>query len=124
MEMPEIVPTIMIATSIDAVLSFAALWVLNFMQSLQLPFRILLALLLLGLALYSGYAKWPLTSILWIGFVFTVAYIQGKWYLWKPMFKAVNVRFWRSLVTTWIMQCIVVLIFFLIGAGIGRVMGR
>lgn len=102
--------------------TFGPTLVINFMQSLQLPLRILLALLLLGLALYSGYVQWPLTSILWIGLVFTVAYIQDKWYLWKPMFRAINLRFWRSLMATWVMQCIVVSLFYLIGAGVGRLM--
>jgi hypothetical protein len=81
------------------------------------------AIILLASALYSGYARFPLWSILAIGLLFTAAYIHGKWYAWKPMFAARTLRFWQSLVVTWMIQCIMVLILYLIGSGIGRLVG-
>ena len=85
--------------------------------------KALFAFILLASALYSGYIGLPLWSIPLLGLPFCAAYIHGKWYLWKPLFQNRTSQFWSSLVVTWLIQCIVVLVIYLIAAGARRVVG-
>jgi hypothetical protein len=93
------------------------------MQENQSLIKAVFAFILLATALYSGYTGLPLWSIPLLGLLFLAGYIHGKWYLWKPMFQAINSRFWGSLLVTWLIQCIVVLVLYLIAAGVRRVIG-
>lgn len=53
----------------------------------------LLSIGLLAIALYAGFAKFPLWYILLIGILFAIAYIQGKWHPWVMCFKREDVHF-------------------------------
>ncbi|MGB8702727.1 MAG: hypothetical protein WCD18_25205 [Thermosynechococcaceae cyanobacterium] len=85
--------------------------------------KALLGILLIATALYCGLAGYPLWSILGVGVLFTAGYIHGKWPLWKPLLQKRDGRFWRSLLTTYSIQCILVGAFYLIGSGLGRMIG-
>lgn len=80
----------------------------------------LLSIGLLAIALYAGFAKLPLWSILLIGIPFTIAYIQGKWYLWKDVLQAGGRTLYQSLVVTYLIQLLVVAVFYLLGSGVAR----
>lgn len=42
---------------------------------------------LLAVAFYAGFSQFSLWWILLIGILFAIAYIHGKWYLWKDVFQ-------------------------------------
>lgn len=80
----------------------------------------LLSIGLLAIALYAGFARFPLWCILLISILFAIAYIQGKWYLWKDVFQAGGRRLYQSLFVTYLIQLVVVAIFYLLGSGVAR----
>jgi hypothetical protein len=84
----------------------------------------LLGLGLLAIAIYIGFAKLPLWSPLLLGLLFTAAYIQGKWYLWRDLFEQKSTKLVSSLLSTYVIQVILVGIFYLLGSGIARLFGR
>jgi hypothetical protein len=84
----------------------------------------LLGLGLLAIAIYLGFTGQPLWVVPVLAIVFTAAYIQGKWYAWKPLFDNINAKFLGSLLVTYLIQMVLVLIFYLLGSGAGRVFGR
>ena len=86
--------------------------------------KLFLGLGLLAIALYTGFVGIPLWIILVVGVLFTVAYIQGKWYLWRDLFQRRDQTLYRSLLITYLIQVIVVTVFYLLGSGIGRLVGR
>jgi hypothetical protein len=86
-------------------------------------FQIFLSLILLAIALYTGYTSIPLWIIAILGVSFTISYIQGKWYAWEELFADRNAKFYSSIAITYLVQCIVVSIFYFIGAGISKVIG-
>ena len=79
---------------------------------------------LLALALYAGFAQFPLWCVLLIGILFAIAYIQGKWYLWSDVFQAGGRRLYQSLFVTYLIQLVVVTIFYLLGSGVARLLQR
>ncbi len=85
--------------------------------------QILFGVTLLAIALYTGYTSIPLWIMAILGVSFTISYIQGKWYAWEELFADRNARFYYSIAITYLIQCIVVSIFYLIGAGISKVIG-
>jgi uncharacterized membrane protein len=84
----------------------------------------LLGLGLLGIAIYLGFTGQPLWVVPVLAIVFTAGYIQGKWYVWKPLFQTINAKLFSSLLITYLTQTVVVLVFYLLGSGAGRVFGR
>jgi hypothetical protein len=84
----------------------------------------LLGIGLLAIAIYIGVAKLPLWSPLLLGLLFTAAYIQSKWYLWRDLFEQKNSKLYSSLLATYAIQVIVVGILYLIGSGIASLFGR
>ncbi len=90
------------------------------MQSIKL----LLGLGLLAIALYTGFAGIPLWLIPLVGVLFTAAYLQGKWSLWRGLFQRRDRTFYQSLLITYAMQVVVVALFYLIGSGVARLVGR
>jgi hypothetical protein len=84
----------------------------------------LLGLGLLGIAIYLGFTSQPLWVVPVLAIVFTAAYIQGKWYVWKPLFQTMNAKFFSSLLITYLIQVVIVLVFYLLGSGAGRVFGN
>lgn len=79
---------------------------------------------LLIIALYAGFVQLPLWSILLIGILFTIGCIQGKWYLWKDVFQTAGSRLYPSLITTYLIQVVVVAVFYLLGSGVVRLFNR
>jgi hypothetical protein len=84
----------------------------------------LLGIGLLAISLYTGFAKAPLSSIPLLALLFTAAYIQGKWYLWSPLFQQRQLKLYQSLLSTYLIQSVVVLIFYLLGSGTARLFGQ
>lgn len=82
--------------------------------------KILFSLILLVTALFCGFNKFPLWCIPLLAVPFTMGYIHGKWLLWQPLLQHRGKRFYQSLIVTYVIQCVVVLIVYLIGSGIGR----
>lgn len=80
----------------------------------------LLSIGLLAIALYAGFAKFPLWYILLIGILFAIAYIQGKWHLWGDVFQAGGRTLYQSLFVTYLIQLVVVAVFYLLGSGVAR----
>lgn len=86
--------------------------------------RGLLSIGLLAIAVYAGFAPLPLWSILVIGVLFAIAYIQGKWYLWDEVFQTGGRKLYQSLLVTYLIQLVVVAIFYLLGSGVARLFNR
>lgn len=86
--------------------------------------RGLLSIGLLAIAFYAGFAPLPLWSIGLIGILFTIAYIQGKWYLWNEVFQAGGGKLYQSLFVTYLIQLVIVAIFYLLGSGVARLFNR
>lgn len=84
----------------------------------------ILSLGLLAIAIYAGFAKFSLGSILFISIPFTIAYIQGKWYLWKDVFQSGGRKLYQSLLTTYLIQLGAIAIFYLLGSGIARLFNQ
>lgn len=80
----------------------------------------LLGIGLLASATYMGFANFPLWSVPALSLLFTAAYIQGKWYLWNRLFRQQNRKLYQSLLVTYLIQTVVVFIFYLIGSGAAR----
>lgn len=85
--------------------------------------RILFSLLFLFSALSCGFFEVPLWCVPLLAVPFTVGYIHGKWLLWRPLLQNRGKRFYQSLLATYLIQSVVVLILYLIGRGIGSLMG-
>jgi hypothetical protein len=79
---------------------------------------------LLAIAICAGYAKFPLWSIFVIAVPFTIAYIQGKWYLWDELFGQGGRRLYQALLQTYLVQLVVVSIFYLLGSGFARILNQ
>ncbi len=84
----------------------------------------LLGVGLLASAIYVGFANLPLWSVLALSLFFTAAYIQGKWYLWNRLFQQQNLKLYKSLLITYLIQTVVVFIFYLIGSGVARLFAQ
>ncbi|MBW4691954.1 MAG: hypothetical protein KME27_09310 [Lyngbya sp. HA4199-MV5] len=84
----------------------------------------LLGLGLLAIAIYTGFAKFPLWSVPLLALLFTAAYIQGKWYLWSDLFQQRSFKLYQSLLITYFIQMVVVGIFYLLGSGVARLFDR
>ncbi|PSB31327.1 hypothetical protein [Chlorogloea sp. CCALA 695] len=84
----------------------------------------LLGVGLLASAIYIGFANSPLWSVPALSLFFTAAYIQGKWYLWNRLFHQQNSKLYKSLLITYLIQTVVVLIFYLIGSGVARLFAQ
>ncbi|MGL5807129.1 MAG: hypothetical protein ACRC2R_01480 [Xenococcaceae cyanobacterium] len=85
--------------------------------------QIFLSVTLVAIALYTGYTSIPLWIIAILGVSFTISYIQGKWYAWEELLADRNAKFYSSIAIAYLIQCIVVSIFYLIGAGISKAIG-
>lgn len=83
----------------------------------------LLGLGLVAIALYVGFVGISPWMILLVGVVFTAAYIQNKWFLWRDLLQRRDRAFYQSLLITYLIQVVVVAILYLVGRGIGRLMG-
>ncbi len=84
----------------------------------------LLGIGLLAIAIYIGFANFPLWNIPLLALLFTAAYIQGKWYLWSNLFQQQNRKLYQSLLVTYLIQTVVVFVFYLLGSGAARLFGR
>ncbi|MBW4475196.1 MAG: hypothetical protein KME45_33190 [Stenomitos rutilans HA7619-LM2] len=84
----------------------------------------LLGLGLLAIVVYAGFAKLPLWSVPLLALLFTAAYIQGKWYLWSDLFQQRTFKLYQSLLATYLIQVVVVCIFYLLGSGVARLLNR
>ena len=84
----------------------------------------LLSIGLLAIAFYAGFAKFSPWCILLIGILFAIAYIQGKWYLWNGVFRAGGRALYQSLFVTYLIQLVVVAIFYLSGSGAARLLNQ
>ena len=84
----------------------------------------LLGVGLLASAIYMGFANLPLWSVPALSLFFTAAYIQGKWYLWNRLFGQQNLKLYKSLLITYLIQTVVVFIFYLIGSGVARLFAQ
>jgi hypothetical protein len=82
--------------------------------------KILLSVGLLASSLYAGFVNAPHWIIPLLAIPFTVAYIQGKWYLWKDLFRRRSLKLYRSLLVTYLIQVIVVFVFYLLGSELAR----
>ncbi len=85
--------------------------------------KIALGIGLLAIALYTGFTNFPLWIVPVLGLPSAAAYIHGKWYLWRSLFERRDAKFYQSLAVTYLIQNIVVFIFYLLGSGIGRLVG-
>ena len=83
----------------------------------------LLGLGLVVIAFYVGFVGISLWMILLVGVVFTAAYIQDKWFLWRDLFQRRDRVFYQSLLITYLIQVVVVAILYLLGRSIRRLMG-
>ncbi len=79
---------------------------------------------LLAIAVYAGFAKFPLWRVPLLALLFTAAYIQGKWYLWRDLFEQRSRKLYQSLLVTYLIQAVVVFIFYLLGSGAARLLGQ
>jgi uncharacterized membrane protein YcjF (UPF0283 family) len=79
---------------------------------------------LLAIALYVGFVKFPLWSVPLLALLFTAAYIQGKWHLWSGLFQQQNWKLYQSLLVTYLIQIVVVCVFYLLGSGAARLLDR
>ena len=80
----------------------------------------LLGVGLLASAIYMGFANLPLWSVPMLSLFFTAAYIQGKWYLWNRLFGQQNRQLYQSLLVTYLIQTVLVFVFYLLGSGVAR----
>jgi hypothetical protein len=85
--------------------------------------KILFSLILLVTALWCGFKAVPLWCIPLLAVPFMAGYIHGKWSLWQPLLQNRGKRLYQSLIVTYVIQCFVVFIIYLIGSGIGRLVG-
>ena len=83
----------------------------------------LLGLGLVAIAFYVGFVGISLWMILLVGVVFTAAYIQNKWFLWRDLFQRLDRVFYQSLLITYLIQVVVLAVLYLLGRSIGRLMG-
>ena len=83
----------------------------------------LLGLGLVALALYTGFVGISPWMILLLGVIFTAAYIQDKWFLWRDLFQRRDRVFYQSLLITYLIQFVVVAVLYVLGRSIGRLMG-
>jgi hypothetical protein len=87
--------------------------------------RILTGLVLIFGAAYAGYKRSAPIMIAWIGLAFTCAYIAGKAALWFSAWqRGMGKALLFSVPVTWIIQTILVALFYLIGLGISSLMGH
>ncbi|XGV94844.1 MAG: hypothetical protein ACAF41_19145 [Leptolyngbya sp. BL-A-14] len=84
----------------------------------------LLGIGLLAIAPYAGFANLPLWSVPLLALLFTAAYIQSKWYIWSSLFQQQNRKLYQSLLVTYLIQAVVVGIFYLLGSGAARLFNR
>mgnify|MGYP001798062015 CR=1 FL=1 len=77
---------------------------------------------LIGLALvvatilivFAGGAQW---LVLLFGALFTLAYINGKWGVWRSLFQNRDRRFYQSLGATYVVETIIVFSLYWLGRG-------
>jgi hypothetical protein len=86
--------------------------------------KILFSLILLATALFCGFKAVPLWCIPLLAIPFTMGYIHGKWLLWQPLLQNRGKRFYQNLIVTYVIQCVVVLLIYLIGSGVARHVGE
>ncbi len=84
----------------------------------------LLGIGLLALPIYLGFTQALLWNIPLVALLFTAAYIQSKWYLWRNLFQQRQLKLYQSLLITYLIQTVVVLIFYLLGSGTARLFNR
>jgi hypothetical protein len=87
--------------------------------------RGLLGLLIVGCVIYAGWQHRPTLIILPLAAAFTLAYISGKWPSWKRALPGWGIgKLIGSVLASFVVQCIVVSVFFVIGRGIGSLFGH
>ena len=84
----------------------------------------LLGVGLLASAIYMGFANFLLWSVPVLSLFFTAAYIQGKWYLWNRLFQQQNRKLYQSILVTYLIQTVLVFVFYLLGSGVARLFSQ
>ena len=79
-------------------------------------------LALVVIIILVGFAKASQWLILPLGVLFTAAYINGKWYAWKTLFKQRGNKFYTSLATTYIIETILVFVLYWMGRGVANLL--
>lgn len=74
-------------------------------------FALVVATILVG---FVGGAQW---LVLLLGALFTLAYINGKWGVWKALFQKRDLRFYQSLGATYVVETIIVFSLYWLGRG-------
>lgn len=63
---------------------------------------------------YSGVGQWV---VLPLGALFTAAYIDGKWRVWKPLVRSRNAKFYQALGVTYWVETMLVFALYWLGRG-------
>lgn len=74
-------------------------------------FFLVVATILVG---FSGVAQW---IVLLLGALFTAAYINGKWAVWKALFEEKGRKLYESLGATYVVETIIVFALYWLGRG-------
>ena len=60
-------------------------------------------------------AQW---TVLILGALFTVAYISGKWVIWQDLVKNRDLKFYQSLLATYVIETLIVFALYWLGRGV------
>ncbi len=93
-------------------------------QSLSKILRLGCAMLLLGYAVATGFSRRSLLCIFLLAVVFSVGYIAGKWHAWRTWRLQTMGTLIAQFLTVYLIQAALVLVLYLLGAGLTGVMGR
>lgn len=79
-------------------------------------------LLVVG-AIATGYFLVVQWVVLLLGALFTVAYIAGKWNIWRAVFRTRDRKSYQSLAATYVVETIIVFSLYWLGRGVSDLIG-
>lgn len=68
---------------------------------------------------FSGVDQW---IVLFVGILFTAAYIDSKWVVWKPLVQRRDGKFYRSLMVTYAVETVLAFALYWLGRGVASLL--
>ena len=79
--------------------------------------RPIIGLTLVVVVIWVGFVKVAQWSVLLLGALYTVAYINGKWPVWRDLVQQRDRNFYQSLLATYAIETIIVFALYWLGRG-------
>lgn len=79
--------------------------------------------LLVVATISTGFVQIAQWIVLLLGALFTVAYISGKWVIWKDLVQTRGRKFYQSLLATYVVETLIVFALYWLGRGVSDLIG-